>query len=137
MVGIVIATHGQLAAGLLDAAQLIMGEQAQVATLGLHHGDDVTAFGQDLVRAAKSVSTGDGVLVLTDLFGASPNNQAATARTALTSIPYALLTGVNLPMLLTAFNERLLGSDLITMKQAVLTAGQTGIKDFFVELAKQ
>lgn len=137
MVGIVIATHGQLADGLLDAAQLIMGEQAQVATLGLHHGDDVADFGQQLIQAVKSVSTGDGVLVFTDLLGASPNNQAATARTALTGIPYTVLTGVNLPMLLTAFNERLLSHDLIAMKQAVLTAGQTGIKDFFVALAQQ
>lgn len=134
MVGFVIATHGKFAEGLVDAANLIMGEQEQLETVGLCHGDSVSAFGDKIVEKVKSVNTGDGVVIFTDLFGASPNNQSAMAHDKLKDIPYKLITGVNLPMLVEAVNMRLIGNGLNDIATAALASGQDGIKDFFAEM---
>lgn len=136
MVGIVIATHGKLADGLLDAASLIIGEQENVFTIGLNHGDDIATFGDNLANGALQVNDGDGVLILADLFGASPYNQSALAGRKLGDVPYELLTGVNLPMLIQAFNDRMMGLSLQEMKASSLKAGTEGIVDFFAKMKK-
>ncbi|CAJ1230448.1 PTS sugar transporter subunit IIA [Lactiplantibacillus xiangfangensis] len=137
MVGIVIATHGKLADGLLDAASLIIGEQENVFTIGLNHGDDITTFGEKLAEGVDKVNDGDGVLILADLFGASPYNQAALAGRKLDGVSYELLTGVNLPMLIQALNDRMLGSSLKEMKADALQTGTEGIIDFFAKFSKE
>ncbi|EIW12565.1 PTS system, IIA component, mannose/fructose/sorbose family [Lactiplantibacillus pentosus KCA1] len=136
MVGIVIASHGNFASGLLDAATLIIGEQTNVFTIGLKHGDDVAEFGEALSAGVAKVDEGNGVLVLTDLFGASPYNQAVMLSRRMEKLNYQLLTGVNLPMLLQALNDRMLDKDLEEMKANSKSAGQDGIVDFFAKLNK-
>ncbi|MFC6181367.1 PTS sugar transporter subunit IIA [Lactiplantibacillus daowaiensis] len=137
MVGIVIATHGTLADGLMDAVNLIIGEQEDVFTLGLKHGDDISEFGEHLVAGIEKVDHGEGVIVFTDLFGASPYNQAAMAKRKLDGIPYQLITGVNLPMLIQAFNDRILGLGLDEMKASSFKAGTDGVVDFFAKFANK
>lgn len=136
MVGIVIAAHGNFASGLLDAATLIIGEQTNVFTIGLKHGDDIAGFGEALSAGVAKVDEGNGVLVLTDLFGASPYNQAVMLSRKMEKLNYQLLTGVNLPMLVQALNDRMLDKGLEEMKANSKLAGQDGIVDFFAKLNK-
>ena len=106
-------------------------------TLGLKHGDDIGEFGAKIQTAiCGKPDTGDGVLVFVDLFSASPYNQAAMSFNKLKEHHYRLISGVNLPMIVEAFNQRMIGADLETMYQAAMTAGKDGIKEFLEEMAK-
>ncbi len=82
MVAVLLVTHGDLAQALLSSAALIMGEAALIESHGLYHGDSVDNL-KDTIKEAiirlSECSQGDGVLILTDLFGGSPSNAAARA----------------------------------------------------------
>lgn len=76
MQGILLVSHGDMAKGMLDAAQLFMGEDIpQLDFLGLKKEDSAEAFGKQIGEKLKALDTGDGVLVLADLFGGTPCNQ--------------------------------------------------------------
>lgn len=136
MTGILIVTHGEMATGMMDSLRLIMGEQEAYQTLGLKHGDNIVEFSEKIQAGIRQLDKGEGVLVLVDLFSASPYNQAAMCFNKLKDHRYRLVSGVNLPMLIEAFNQRMIGADLETMYQAAMTAGQDGIKEFLEEMAK-
>lgn len=134
--GILVVTHGEMATGLMDSLSLIMGEQEDYQTLGLKHGDDIVEFSEKIQAGICELDQGEGVLVLVDLFSASPYNQAAMSFNKLRDHKYRLVSGVNLPMLIEAFNQRMIGADLETMYQAAMNAGKDGIKEFLEEMAK-
>nr|WP_277989403.1 PTS sugar transporter subunit IIA [Enterococcus hulanensis] len=134
--GILVVTHGEMATGLMDSLSLIMGEQEDYQTLGLKHGDDIVEFSEKIQAGICELDQGEGVLVLVDLFSASPYNQAAMSFNKLKDHKYRLVSGVNLPMLIEAFNQRMIGADLETMYQAAMNAGKDGIKEFLEEMAK-
>lgn len=134
--GILVVTHGEMATGLMDSLSLIMGEQEDYQTLGLKHGDDIVEFSEKIQVGICGLDQGEGVLVLVDLFSASPYNQAAMSFNKLKDHKYRLVSGVNLPMLIEAFNQRMIGADLETMYQAAMNAGKDGIKEFLEEMAK-
>lgn len=137
MVGILIATHGELAAGLLNAAELIIGKQKKCKVLSLYHGDDITAFGGLICKGIAELDDGDGVLVFTDLFSASPANQVALNSPQLREYKFKAITGVNLPMLLEAIGTRMVQDDLDSITETVIESGQNGIKDLICELSKK
>jgi PTS system mannose-specific IIA component len=95
MVGVVVATHGKLAEELIRTAEQVVGPIARIKPVG------VDASAPDPRAAVKSaidaMEEGQGVLVLTDLFGGSPTNLCLQC---LTSSHVEVITGVNLPMLL-------------------------------------
>ena len=74
MVGILIATHGGFAEGLLSAVELIAGKQEKVETVGLYHGDGVDEFEGKITAAMDKLDDGDGVLVFVDILGGTPSN---------------------------------------------------------------
>ena len=77
MVGIVVASHGSLASGMLDALELLSGEQKAIKAIGLHRGDSPDAFVAKVREAINAVDESVGVLVLVDLFGGTPSNAVA------------------------------------------------------------
>ncbi|WP_130812926.1 PTS sugar transporter subunit IIA [Olsenella sp. Marseille-P4559] len=103
MVGIVVASHGSLASGMLDALELLSGEQKAITAIGLQRGDSPDAFVAKVKEAINAVDEGDGVLVLVDLFGGTPSNAVAQllGRDDLNAV-----AGVNLPMLLSVVFAR-------------------------------
>ena len=106
MIGLVLVSHGKLAEGLIDAMQMITGEQKAVRAIGLLETEDVEGLMDKILQAVNEVDSGEGVLIMVDLFGASPFN--ASARLALT-FPDRLLevvTGVNLAMLVELVVQR-------------------------------
>jgi mannose PTS system EIIA component len=96
MIGIVIVSHGKFAEGLKDALTMITGNQPYLDTVSLESGDNMDEFKQRIGDAILKVDTGDGCIVFTDLFGASPSNSAAYW----TSEKVQVITGANLPMIL-------------------------------------
>lgn len=136
MVGILLVTHGEMAPGIINALSLIMGEQTDYKTLGLFHGDDISQFKDKIQEAIIDLDTGEGVLVLVDLFSASPYNQTAMLFNDLQNHKLRLVSGVNLPMVIEAFNQRLIGSDLDTIYRSAMLTATEGVKEFLEEFEK-
>lgn len=103
MIGLVLVTHGGLARELLKAAEHVCGPQAQVETVCMEPGDDLTARSKDIADAAARADTGAGLIFLTDLYGSTPFN-AALAAANFRGTP--VLSGVNVPMLIKLASAR-------------------------------
>lgn len=97
MIGIVIATHGKMAEGIADAVSMIIGKQSQFIPLGIKADETTECFSQRLSNAINKVNSGKGVIVFTDLFGATPTNVSGNF---IYKSNIELITGVNLPMVL-------------------------------------
>jgi PTS system ascorbate-specific IIA component len=123
MIGVLIVTHGDIGTSLLTSASQILGApQQQVATLSVWRGDDV----DDLVLRAReqldSLDAGDGVLVLTDIFGATPGNVVSRL---LEDGRIEGVSGASLPMLLRVLTGRN-GSLTAAVKRAI-SGGADGV----------
>jgi PTS system mannose-specific IIA component len=127
MIGLVLVCHGKMAEGLIDAMQLITGEQKAVRGVGLYEIEGVEDLLSKIQNAVDEVDSGEGVLILVDLFGASPFN--ASARLVLSSPGKALevVTGLNLPMLVELVTQRE-GMSLTEAVELVLKVGPEGIR---------
>ena len=97
MIGSLIVTHGRLAIELLNAAEAIVGEVQNVAAVSIGWHDDVDIARTMIEKAIQRVDSGDGFLILTDMFGGTPTNIASTF---LDEGSIEIVTGVNLPMLI-------------------------------------
>src|SRR5437870_5453292 len=97
MIGAVIVTHGQLANELVSAAEMIVGEINHITAVSIGWHDDVDVASEEIERAIQQMDTGSGVLLLTDMFGGTPTNIAASF---LGRAPVEVVTGVNLPMVI-------------------------------------
>ncbi len=123
MLGIVVATHGRLADEILRTAEGIVGklEQCEAVSVGAELSiEDARAR---LGEAVKRVDTGDGVLVLTDMFGGTPANLALT----FLDEKLEVVTGVNLPMILKLATERSDTPSLQATAELVTSYGQKNI----------
>jgi PTS system mannose-specific IIA component len=122
MIGVVIATHGNLAQEMIRTAETVVGKLAQVAPVSVvATAPDVR---RDIEDAIRSVDQGDGVLLLTDLLGGSPTNLCLSF---LTERKVEVVTGVNLPMLLKLGGLRSSGKPIAEVAQALAEAGQKSI----------
>lgn len=97
MIGGVIVTHGQLASELLSAAEMIVGEINHITAVSIGWHDDVDVAREEIERAIQRVDNGNGVLLLTDMFGGTPTNIAASF---LGQASVEIVSGVNLPMVI-------------------------------------
>jgi PTS system mannose-specific IIA component len=97
MIGGVIVTHGQLANELVAAAEMIIGEITHITAVSIGWHDDVDTAREEIERAIQRVDSGNGVLLMTDMFGGTPTNIAASF---LGELPVEVVTGVNLPMVI-------------------------------------
>jgi len=102
MIGGVILTHGQLANELVSAAEMIVGEINHITAVSIGWHDDVDVTREEIERAIQRVDAGRGVLLLTDMFGGTPTNIAASM---LGQFTIEIVTGVNLPMVIKLANQ--------------------------------
>ncbi len=103
MLGLLVVTHGKLAEELVEATQKIVGRVESFEAVSLGWDDDVADARKRIVAGIRSVDRGDGVLVLTDMFGGTPTNIALSL---LEPERVDIVTGVNLPMLIKLTNRR-------------------------------
>ena len=121
MIGVVLCTHAKLGSALLDAAEMIVGEFSHATSISVEPGDSGEDILDRLSAAIESVSEGDGVIVLCDMFGGTPSNVSLT----LLSDSVEVVTGVNLPMLLKLFTSRDLS--LVELASTIQKHGQDNI----------
>jgi PTS system mannose-specific IIA component len=96
MIGLVIVTHGALAQEFRSALEHVVGPQEQLATVAIGPEDDMETRRSDILRQAREVDTGDGVVILTDMFGGTPSNLAISA---IDETGAEVIAGVSLPLL--------------------------------------
>jgi len=99
MIGIVLVTHKNLAKELLEAAYIISEKRANIYAIGLEPNETQQHCKEKISKAIKEADTGDGVVILTDMFGGSPSNLSLSF---LKEGKVEVITGVNLPMLVKA-----------------------------------
>jgi PTS system mannose-specific IIA component len=103
VIGIVVVSHGRLAEELCDAARHIIGGDVQaLASVSIAWNQDADVVREMIERAIGSVQQGEGVLILTDMFGGTPTNLSLPFLTPQVEI----VTGVNLPMLIKLIAKR-------------------------------
>ncbi|MFV0513283.1 MAG: PTS sugar transporter subunit IIA [Jhaorihella sp.] len=120
MIGIVIVAHGGLAREYLAATEHVVGKQPGLMAIAIEADHDRHAKQQEIIAAADAVDTGDGVVVVTDLFGGSPSNLSLRA---CAQPNRRILYGANLPMLI-----KLAKSRHLPVGEAVRSAMEAGRK---------
>jgi mannose PTS system EIIA component len=123
MIGVVVITHGQLATELVNAAETIVGDLPQFTAVSIGWHEDVDDAREDIGQAIARVQGGDGVLLLTDMFGGTPSNLGMTF---LETDQVEVITGVNLPMLLKIAGLRR-SSDLLAVAREMRDDGRAAI----------
>ncbi|NIZ15296.1 PTS sugar transporter subunit IIA [Phaeobacter sp. HF9A] len=103
MIGIVIVAHGGLAQEYVAAVEHVVGHQPALMAIAIGPDDDRGAKQQEICDAADSVDAGDGVVLVTDLFGGSPSNLSLRA---CAPADRRILYGANLPMLIKLAKSR-------------------------------
>ena len=97
MIGLVLVTHGRLAAEFVAAMEHVVGPQAQCQAICIEANDDMEERRADIARAAAEVDKGAGVILLTDMFGGTPSNLAISV---MEQTGAEVIAGLNLPMLI-------------------------------------
>ena len=96
MIGLVLVTHGRLAIEFRSALEHVVGPQRQIEAITIGPDDDVEQCRKNILEAVKRVDSGDGVAILTDMFGGTPSNLAISV---MARPKVEVLAGINLPML--------------------------------------
>jgi PTS system mannose-specific IIA component len=121
MIGLVLVTHGQLAAEFVRAMEHVVGPQEAIEAICIGPEDDMEARRADIARAIAAVDQGRGVILLTDLFGGTPSNLAISL---MEPGRIEVIAGVNLPMLIRLEGAR----KAMKVQTAVAAAREAGRK---------
>jgi mannose PTS system EIIA component len=97
MIGLVLVTHGRLAAEFVAAMEHVVGPQGGVETICIEADDDMEVRRADIAAAIRRADTGRGVVLLTDMFGGTPSNLAISL---MNGANIEVIAGINLPMLI-------------------------------------
>ncbi|MBU6508423.1 MAG: PTS sugar transporter subunit IIA [Alphaproteobacteria bacterium] len=128
MIGMVLVTHGRLAAEFIAALEHVVGPQRNIAAICIGPEDDMEKRRQDILRSVEEVGDGDGVVLLTDMFGGTPSNLAISI---MDKAKVEVIAGVNLPMLIKLASLRQTES----LADAVRGAQEAGRK--YINVASQ
>ena len=119
MIGMILVTHGKLAEEFVHAMQHVVGRQEAVATVCIGPNDDMERRRKEISDAVKTVDSGSGVVILTDLFGGTPSNLAISLMKA---GHVEVIAGINLPMLIRLAKAR----NSMSVKDAAKAARDAG-----------
>ena len=121
MIGLVLVTHGLLAKEFVAATEHVVGPQENTIAICIGPDDDMEERRQEILDAVAEVNTGDGVILLTDMFGGTPSNLAISI---MDKAKVEVIAGINLPMLIKLASVRSSGD----LHGAVEQAQESGRK---------
>ena len=121
MIGLVLVTHGRLAEEFVAALEHVVGPQQDIRAICIGPDDDMEQRRQDILDGARAVDSGEGVVVLTDMFGGTPSNLAISI---MDKARVEVVAGLNLPMLIKLASVR----ETEPMDAAVAAAQEAGKK---------
>jgi len=128
MIGLVLVTHGRLAAEFVAALEHVVGPQKSVEAICIGPDDDMEERRRDIMAAVDRVNDGSGVILLTDMFGGTPSNLAISV---MEQTRAEVIAGLNLPMLIKLASLR----STETLTDAVRGAQEAGRK--YINVASQ
>jgi PTS system mannose-specific IIA component len=128
MIGIILVTHGNLAVEFISALEHVVGKQRDLRAITIEPDDDMEQRRRDILNAIKEVNTGNGVILLTDMFGGTPSNLAISA---LGTANIEVIAGVNLPMLVKLASIR----DRLSLAEAIACTEEAGHK--YIQVASK
>jgi PTS system mannose-specific IIA component len=128
MIGLVIVTHGGLALEFRSALEHVVGPQTQLETVSIGPDDDVAVRRGQILDAVRRTNDGDGVIILTDMFGGTPSNLAISVMDEAT---VEVIAGINLPILVKLTSVR----GELELADAVASAREAGRK--YIKVASQ
>ncbi len=128
MIGMVLVTHGRLADELISALEHVVGPQANLTSVCIGPDDDMEQRRGEILNSAEKVDDGNGVVLLTDMFGGTPSNLAISV---MDNANVEVIAGVNLPMLIKLASVR----DNLPLAEAVASAQEAGRK--YINIASQ
>jgi mannose PTS system EIIA component len=128
MIGMVLVTHGRLAAEFIAALEHVVGPQTNIAAICIGPEDDMEQRRNDILEAITKVEAGRGVVILTDMFGGTPSNLAISV---MEKARIEVIAGINLPMLIKLATLR----QTETLGAAVTGAQEAGRK--YINVASQ
>lgn len=128
MIGLVLVTHGRLALEFIEALEHIVGPQSNIAAVCIGPDDDPKERRQDIIDHVKAADEGEGVVLLTDMFGGTPSNLAMSV---LDQGRVEVIAGLNLPMLIKLASIR----GEAKLRTAVAQAQEAGRK--YINVASQ
>ncbi|MEO1968332.1 MAG: PTS sugar transporter subunit IIA [Sphingomonadaceae bacterium] len=123
MIGMILVTHGKLAEHFIDAMEHVVGKQDAIATICIGPHDDMEQRRREIAEAIREVDSGDGAIILTDLFGGTPSNLAISL---LDAGRVEVIAGINLPMLIRLAGARK-AMNVVDAVQAAQQAGRNYI----------
>lgn len=137
MIGVLLVSHGSMAAGIKDSVKMIVGEQSQFESLSLNPGQDINQLKTDLFNCSKSLDSGDGVLIFVDLYGASPYNASMQCVPQWNELGMnvRVITGMSLPMIINAVCNR----DSVSLNDLTaecIEAGHENIQDAIANISQ-
>ena len=121
MIGMVLVTHGRLADEFVAATEHVVGPQESMRAISIGPDDDMEQRRAEIAQAVEDVDTGNGVILLTDMFGGTPSNLAISV---LDKSNVEVIAGMNLPMLIKLASAR----DSDDLAGAVASAQEAGRK---------
>lgn len=124
MVGFLLLSHGDLSKGILSTCSCIIGIPEKTKSITLAIEDDIAKFEKQIAEAVDELNDGDGVLVMVDVLGGTPCNQCSAL---LKEKKIELLTGLNFPMIVAAYESRMQGNDLQTIKDYCMKWAKEGV----------
>lgn len=128
MIGLVIVTHGQLASQFIAAMEHVVGPQQNVTAICIGSDDDMEQRRKDILKAVALADKGDGVILLTDMFGGTPSNLAISI---MDKVKVEVIAGINLPMLIKLASIR----ETMSLSEATQQAQESGRK--YISVASQ
>jgi PTS system mannose-specific IIA component len=132
MIGILIIAHGRFGESLIECATHVMGSPPPMLVhLGIQTHDDPATILPKAQRMVQDLNQGDGVLILSDMYGATPCNLVGKL---LTPGSVEGVSGVNLPMLVRALTYR--NGDILALTEKALSGGREGVLHFTEEACK-
>ena len=127
MTGLIIATHGDLAASALEAAELLVGEQEQVETIGFRPGDSLELLLERFTQAIKRLEECEEILVLTDIKGGSPCNAETVMKAKNPKL--RVVAGLSIPLLAQFFESKANGETLADSIDELIEIGKFSIRE--------
>lgn len=128
MIGMVLVTHGRLAKEFVRTLEHVVGPQNKICTVCIGPDDDLEIRRQEIIDCVADTDDGDGVVILTDMFGGTPSNLAISV---LGQGPVEVIAGINLPMLIKLAGLR----STENLAEAVAQAQEAGKK--YINVASQ
>ena len=130
MIGLVVTGHGLFAEGMHSSANMIAGENELVKYVCYKEGMNTEQLAEDLIAAYNSLGDCDGIIVLSDLPGGSPFRTAVESSMTLPEKKIIVLSGTNLPMIITAATMASFSDDAESMAEELLFEGKDNVVRF-------